>query len=794
MSDTLAVRPAAVSDVDNILNLLNEYAAKKLLLKRTREDLLEKLKNFRVGELNGEFACCTALRDFGDHLYEVRSLAVCAKFNNRGLGSQLVTAVLDQLRAQGHPARVFALTYRAHFFCRLGFRIVSKELFPQKIWSDCAVCAKKDCCDETAVLLELNMEKKHRDELESARIREDFHGVFEDHVDLFVYGTMMSDPHVRLLLNRKVESEPAVLHNYMRVVPPGAFYFVVKQHGATAPGRLLKDLSPEELQRLDAFEDEGNLYFRRVVVVRTADNRRRRCMTYVGNIPALQKAFGKEILFEDRYSLYLERKIDQLIETIDPDRREITRRALRELMGSAVDSLIESHFDGNYICNYIMVQAFKDAQPPLLADVLQREELRPYADNYIKFACKHIIFNQFVEQIRHHFPESVRLSHKYFRHGLALLLGFLYYNRHSVQIEAMMKEKSLDRIVPGRLYRDYAVLCINLVEEIYCREEMRGICDYVESNWYSTPTPLGAELEFSYLGARAVVGEPGEDPYFDGFYWFNDFDLQRRTWRMGGHVDAHRDIVAGQERHRGFFEYAFGRFNIVGDLSLPLFDCPWGMSRLINEAVHFLGIPPHSLHISMELPRHKLPYDALNRHEESDLVCLLLLGGDLHRDENGQLREWRIFNHELDTNMKGSLNFSSRKFHYSRPEQSQDEAADVMEYKFMRLRAEETDYSNIIIALKGYQFGAHPRPLTIPTTGESELPEQVFMRRWAADPQPIGRDEINSFLEKVERGIREEYQSSDLGPRRRAALDRIAAALVEKNAWIERNLKKGAAD
>ena len=117
-----------------------------------------------------------------------------------------------------------------------------------------------------------------------------------------------------------------------------------------------------------------------------------------------------------------------------------------------------------------------------------------------------------------------------------------------------------------------------------------------------------------------------------------------------------------------------------------------------------------------------------------------------------------------------------------------------MEYKFMRLRAEETDYSNIIIALKGYQFGAHPRPLTIPTKGESELPEQVFMRRWAADPQPIGRDEIDSFLEKVERGIREEYQSSDLGPRRRAALDRIAAALVEKNAWIERNLKKGSAD
>jgi len=71
-------------------------------------------------------------------------------------------------------------------------------------------------------------------------------------------------------------------------------------------------------------------------------------------------------------------------------------------------------------------------------------------------------------------------------------------------------------IAPGRLYRDYAVLCINLVEEIYCREEMRGICDYVESNWYSTTTPLGAELEFSYLGARAVSWGEQKKPKHQG--------------------------------------------------------------------------------------------------------------------------------------------------------------------------------------------------------------------------------------------------------------------------------------
>ena len=624
-----------------------------------------------------------------------------------------------------------------------------------------------------------------RSEEEKQRIRENFHGIQEDRVDLFVYGTLVDDHHVKLLLNRSVESETAVLLNYMRVVPPGAFYFIVRQHGAITQGRLLKDLTPEDLTLLDSFEDEGNLYYRKQVVVRTQDNLRRRCMTYVGNIPALQRSFGKEILFEDRYSLYLEKKIDQALEKIDEDKKEITRRALRELMGSAVDSLIMSQFDGNYICNYVMMQTFNDAKPPRLSQVMENTQLRPYADNYIKLACKHIIFNQLVELIRHHFPDAVRLSKKYFRHGLAMLLAFIYYNRHGEQIAKMMAEMSLDRIVPDRPYRDYAVGCIHLVEAVYCREEMASICSFVEQNWYSTPTPLGAELEFSPLGVRAVYAEPGEDPDYDGFYYFDDFDLQRRTWRMGGHVDSHHEITAGGGRHRGFLEYAFGRFNIVGDLSRPLFDCPWGMSKLINEAVRFLDIAPHSLHISMELPRNR--YATVTPHKEGDLVCLLLLGGDLRKDEDGCLREWRIFNKELDTNKQGSLNFSSRKYHYSRPDQSQEEAADVMEYKFIRLRSAETDYSNIIMALKGYQFGTSTRPLSIPMQGQKEFPEQTFLRQWAAKPQTLDQKEIDSFLDTIACGLKKEFQSTGLGKRRKAALENIEKNLAEQNRFVKEN-------
>ena len=619
-------------------------------------------------------------------------------------------------------------------------------------------------------------------------IRNSFHNVRSDRIDLFVYGTLMSDEHVKLLLNHSVKSEEAVLHNYMRVVPPGAFYFTVKQFGAVTNGRLLKDLSPEDIEKIDAFEDEGSLYFRKVVVCRVGE-KRRRCMTYIGNIAALQKAFAKDILFEDRYSLYLEKKIDQLLETIEPDRQEITRRGFRELMGSAVDSLIASQFDGNYICNYIMVQAFKDARPPDLDDVFADEALRPYGDHYMKFACKHIVFNQLVDKIRHDFHNAVRLSQKYFRHGLAILLAFMYYNRHAEKIESLLREKALDKFVPGRSYIDYAVLCVALADQVYCREDMKLICDEVASNWYSTPTPLGAELEFSYLGVRAVNSEPGEDPYFDSFYYFNDFDLQRRTWRMGGHVDAHRDIYAGSDRSRGFFEYAFGRFNIVGDLSRPLFDCPWGMSKLINEAVKFLDIPPHSLHISMELSGRQSQITA-EPHNENFLACLLMLGGDVRKDEEGILREMRIYNKELDTNMRDSLNFSSRKYHYSREEQTQEDAAEVMEYKFLRLHKEETDYTGIITALKGYQFATHARPLSIPSQNGEELPEQLFMRKWASSPVAVSDQEIGRFLEKVEEGLCEELQVSEMDSRRRELLERIGRKLQKVNAFIRENQAK----
>jgi gamma-glutamylcyclotransferase (GGCT)/AIG2-like uncharacterized protein YtfP len=634
--------------------------------------------------------------------------------------------------------------------------------------------------------MEKSSEKTHPLSSSPDEIKRAFKASRGGKTDLFVYGTLMDDSHVRLLLKRIAPSVPAKLYNYMRVAPAWSFPFIVKQHGAVTGGRILKGLSREEIKVLDDFEVEGHLFKRQLTVVRTARGRQR-CMTYVGNISALEKSFGREVKFEDRYSRYIEKKVDAIIADMNADKSEMTRRVIHELMGSAVDEIIQSHFDGNYICNYIMVQALEDAKPPHLKDLLKNKELLPYAGNYMRLACQHIVFNQLVEAVRHEYLDAVRIAQPYFRHGLSILLAMLYYNRHAKIINELFREKSLDTIVEGRNYRDYAKSAVEIADSIYNSKEMQPVIEFVEENWYVTPTPLGAELEFSCLGKRAVYAQPGEDKMYDGFYWFKDFDMFRRTWRLGGHVDSHQQITVGQERHRGFFEYALGRYQIVGDLSRPLFACPWGMSVLINEAVKFANIPPHSLHISMELQRGKVSSNITDRqHREEDLACLLLLGGDIRPDSTGKLREWRVFDGELDTNVSKSLNFSDRKFHFTKPDQDESEASDVMEYKFVRLKRETTDYESLIIALKGYQFGTRARPIKTQTL-EKEMPEQAFLRAWAANPQPLDSSAINKFIEKVENGLLEENNIARLPSTKQTALRRVEDRLLERNSYVSKN-------
>ena len=149
------LRPARIEDAPAIYALLATFSTEGKLLPRPVADIQARIANFIVAELDGAVAACGALRDFGNNLNEIRSLAVRRDLAGQGIGSRLVKALLEKAeeRTGGEHGHVFALTYRVEFFKRLGFRVIDKYTFPPKIWSDCCVCPKKDHCDETAVMI-----------------------------------------------------------------------------------------------------------------------------------------------------------------------------------------------------------------------------------------------------------------------------------------------------------------------------------------------------------------------------------------------------------------------------------------------------------------------------------------------------------------------------------------------------------------------------------------------------------------------------------------------------------------
>ena len=152
----LIVRKAELKDVKAICEILQVYAEQQIVLARDEADITFYLKNFSVCEADGVITGCVALRDFGNELMEVRSLAVKEGFKGMGIGRAMLQSLIDNLKKEKQKTRVFALTYQDKFFQKLGFNIVEKELFPEKIWADCEKCPKKYHCDEIAVLLEIN--------------------------------------------------------------------------------------------------------------------------------------------------------------------------------------------------------------------------------------------------------------------------------------------------------------------------------------------------------------------------------------------------------------------------------------------------------------------------------------------------------------------------------------------------------------------------------------------------------------------------------------------------------------
>lgn len=145
---------ASSSDIEGIERLLKHYAKMGNLLPRSRKELEDNLSNFIVIHKDDAVVACGSLENFSKELTEIRSLIVDPELQGEGLGKILVKQLIE-LAKQREAKRVMALTYSVGFFQKLGFSVVDKNIFPEKIWSICVNCYKFNNCDETAVLLTL---------------------------------------------------------------------------------------------------------------------------------------------------------------------------------------------------------------------------------------------------------------------------------------------------------------------------------------------------------------------------------------------------------------------------------------------------------------------------------------------------------------------------------------------------------------------------------------------------------------------------------------------------------------
>lgn len=149
------IRKATIDDVEQIYTLIDDYAKRGIMLPRSEELLARQIDTFMVAEDEGRVVGVGSLFQLGKELVEIRSLGIMEDYKGRGLGTQLVTVLVEEARKL-NLRQVMALTYEVKFFEKNGFHVVDKEIFPEKVWTDCVYCSKQDRCDEIAVLKALD--------------------------------------------------------------------------------------------------------------------------------------------------------------------------------------------------------------------------------------------------------------------------------------------------------------------------------------------------------------------------------------------------------------------------------------------------------------------------------------------------------------------------------------------------------------------------------------------------------------------------------------------------------------
>jgi len=148
---SVTYRAARPMDVPAIAALINDYAARGVMLPKSLDAIALSLDDFIVAaDQTDRLLGCAAIREYSPSVAEVGSVAVVPRAHGTGIGRELVGRVEHLARCRG-VNHLVALTLTPRFFEALGYAVVERSQFPEKLARDCAGCARRMDCPEICV-------------------------------------------------------------------------------------------------------------------------------------------------------------------------------------------------------------------------------------------------------------------------------------------------------------------------------------------------------------------------------------------------------------------------------------------------------------------------------------------------------------------------------------------------------------------------------------------------------------------------------------------------------------------
>ena len=130
------VRPARPRDVGQIRDLVEPYAAERILLAKELVGYYEGVQEFVVAQdATGTLVGCGALHVLWSDLAEIRTLAVHPAWRGRGVGHTLLAALVERAGALG-LRRLFCLTFEVEFFSEHGFREIAGTPVDAEVYAE----------------------------------------------------------------------------------------------------------------------------------------------------------------------------------------------------------------------------------------------------------------------------------------------------------------------------------------------------------------------------------------------------------------------------------------------------------------------------------------------------------------------------------------------------------------------------------------------------------------------------------------------------------------------------------